>query len=399
MMSPVITIWFKEITDNIRDRRTLITALLMPVVLMPAILVGTFKLQEQQVKSAAKKIAKVAVVNAEQAPTLVNFLKSQDKVTLVPVPTNLQTALDNNTVNVVLVVPADFETRLHQQQPATVIVKQKSSNFDSSNAAVKIQTELQVFNQQQASRILTAAKVPLTALTSVIPQPQELASSEELGGYFLGLLLPMFLVLFAIIGGMYIAIDVSAGEKERKTLEALLVTPVSRLHIVAGKFLAVASTAVVTIILSMTSLYTAFKLIRPPDLGGNGATLVLHLTIPAALTMLGIGVILAVMFAGLLLSVAIFAKSYKEAQNYITPFYLLAVIPISIANTIPGFKPTIGYFLIPGMNAVLVMKEVLVGTYQTGHILATVGSLLVAAVLGILIASKIYSREDILFRD
>src|SRR4029079_488928 len=106
-----------------------------------------------------------------------------------------------------------------------------------------------------------------------------------------------------------------------------------------------------------------------------------------------------VMFSGLLLSVAIFAKSYKEAQNYISPFYILAVVPISIANTIPGFKPTLGYFLIPGINAVFVMKEVLVGVYDPAHIMTTIISLLLMDALGIFLASKIYSQEGILFRD
>lgn len=398
-MAPVLTIWFKEIVDNIRDRRTLLTSLLMPVVLMPVILVGSFKLQEQQVKGAAVKVAKVAVINADQAPTLVAFLKTQDKITLVPVPTDPKVAVDANTVNIILDVPVDMEANLQQHRPTAITMRQKSSNYDSSTAGAKVMAALQLFNAQQAAAAVTAANLPPTILTSVIAKPVDLASSEELGGYFLGLLLPMFIVLFAIIGGMYIAIDVSAGEKERKTLEALLVTPVSRMHIVAGKFLAVASTATVTIILSMASLYAAFKLVPPPDLGGSGAPLVINLTVPAALTMLGIGVILAVMFSGLLLSVAIFAKSYKEAQNYISPFYILAVVPISIANTIPGFKPTLGYFLIPGINAVFVMKEVLVGVYDPAHILTTIASLIVMAGLGIIVAARIYSQEGILFRD
>jgi sodium transport system permease protein len=114
--------------------------------------------------------------------------------------------------------------------------------------------------------------------------------------------------------------------------------------------------------------------------------------------MLGIGVILAIMFAGLLLSVAIFAKSYKEAQNYITPFYLLAVLPVAIFAQIPGFKPSQAFFFIPGVNAVFVIKEVLINVYNSTHILYTVASLLVYAFIAIIVASRIYSKESILFR-
>lgn len=396
-MAQILTIWRKEVVDNIRDKRTLWTSLLMPVLLMPAILVGSFKMQEAQVKSAEQKVAKVAVVNAEQAVRLVDFLGRQEKLSIVPVPSDPGAAVESNTVNVILTVPTAFESNLQAGVPTEVTLTQKSTNFDSTTAAAKVTVALQGFNQLMAQQRLTDADLSPTVLTSVLPKTVDLADAAEVGGYFLGLLLPMFIVVFAIIGGMYIAIDVSAGEKERKTLEALLVTPVARMKIVIGKFLAVASTAVVTIILSLGSLYAAFKVVPPPDLGGT--PLVINLTPSALMIMLGIGVILAIMFAGLLLSVAIFAKSYKEAQNYISPFYLLAVIPVSIVNSIPGFKPTIAFFLIPGVNAVFVMKEALVEVYDPVHLLTTVVSLLVFAVVGIVAASKIYSREGILFRD
>ena len=397
-MAPILTIWLKEIVDNLRDRRTLITSLVVPVFLMPAILIGTIKLQASQQKSAEKKIAKIAIINATDAPTLVNFLQHDAKIIIVNVPSDQKAAIDAGSVNVVLSVPAEFETNLKQGLPSEIAMAQKSSNYDSSNAVIKVLADFQAFNQLQSAETLAKVHIPTTALTSIIPTTTDLTSSAELGGYIMGFLLPMFIVLFAIIGGMYIAIDVSAGEKERKTLEALLVTPVSRLNIVAGKFLAVASTATVTIILSMVSLYASFKLVPLSDIG-LGSALSINVTASAIFTMLGIGVILAIMFSGLLLSVSIFAKSYKEAQNYITPFYLLAILPVSLLNSIPGFKPTLPFFLIPGVNAVFVMKEVLVNVYDLKHILVTIASLLVMATIGILAAGKIYSQEGILFRD
>lgn len=395
-MNGAFTILKKELIDSIRDRRTLFTAVLMPVFLMPAILIGTLKFQEYQLKQTEQTPALVAIDNQDYAPTLVSFITSEDTIELKDA-TNYEEAIEAGDINAYLFVPEDFETAFQNERPSTVRVIVKTSNIDSSTALTKVMTALELFNAQVGATRLEARDVNPEILTPVVPQQVDIATAEERGGFFIGFLLPMFIVLFAIVGGMYIAIDVSAGEKERKTLEALLLTPASRLKIVMGKFLAVAATASTTIVLSLFSLYFAFKSF-PPNFG-SGNEFIINLTPASIGIMLGIGVILAIMFSGLLLSVAIFAKSYKEAQNYITPFYLVAVLPVAILGQLPGFKPATALFLVPGVNAVFVIKEVLLGTYDVTHILFTVGSLCVFAIIAIIVASKIYSKEGILFRD
>ncbi|MFA5030899.1 MAG: ABC transporter permease [Patescibacteria group bacterium] len=393
-MNGAFTIWKKEILDSIRDRRTLITAVLMPVFLMPVIMIGSLKFAEYQSKQIQEKPAKIAISNEAAAPTLVSYLQQQQIEILHS--DNFRTDIDKGSINVFIEVPASFEQDVRSQIPSQVKVYQKSSNLDSSAANSKIIATLQQFNQYMSVTRLAEQGINPEALSAVIPSPEDIATSQEKSGFFLGLLLPMFIVIFAIVGGMYIAIDVSAGEKERKTLEALLLTPASRLKIVTGKFLAVASTASTTIVLSLASMYVAFKVV-PLDFGTGELTV--NLTIGGVAIMLGIGIFLAIMFSGLLLSVAIFAKSYKEAQNYISPFYLVAVLPVAILGQLPGFKPVAAFFLIPGVNAVFVIKEILLGVYNTNHILVTFASLIVYAAISIFVASKIYSKEGILFRD
>jgi len=394
-MNGAFTIWKKELIDSIRDKRTLITAVLLPVVLMPVILIGTFKLQEYQVKQSLEKPVLLAINHQDAAPELVSFLKEQPHVTLVD-SQNFKTDLENGVIQTYIEVPQDFQQLFAAEQPIPIQVIQKSSKLDSQTATPKVIAFLQQFNNTIGAERLVASGVNPQMLSAVVPTPQDIATAQERGGFFLGLLLPMFVVIFALMGGMYIAIDVSAGEKERKTLEALLLSPASRLTIVVGKFLAVATTASITVMLSLFSMYAAFKF-YPLDLGVG--ELALDLSLPAIAIMLGIGIILAIMFAGLLLSVAIFAKSYKEAQNYITPFYLIAVLPIAIFAQIPGLNPSAFMFVIPGVNAVFVIKEVMVSVFNSTHILLTIGSLFVYAAIAIFVASKIYSKEGILFRD
>ncbi len=398
-MKESLIVFAKEIKDSLRDRRTLVTAVLMPIFLMPVIMIGTFKMQEVQMKKSEAQIPKIAFNIQADAPMLVNFLKNDKKYVVVADQTSdsAKAMMEKGDLNVYLEVAPTFEKMVSQGNPAEVKVYHKSSITDSVTAFQKVTIALQEFNQRTAVARLAQKNVPPAILTAILPTPVDFATAQERGGYFIGFLLPMFIVLFAIVGGMYIAIDVSAGEKERKTLEALLLTPASRFTIVTGKFLAVAATASTTIILSLFSLYAAFKFF-PPNFG-TGGEFIISLTPKAISIMLGVGVIMAIMFSGLLLSVAIFAKSYKEAQNYITPFYLLAILPVSIVSSIPGFKPTLPFFMIPGVNGVFVVKEVLLSQYDTTHILVTLGSLLVFAVIAIFIATKIYSREGVLFRD
>jgi sodium transport system permease protein len=394
-MKEILTVWKKEIKDTLRDRRTLYTAVIMPIVLMPVIMIGSFKLQESQIKSLEQQTAIVAMTNEFAAPSLVAFLKSQEKISISEVKSDFENKLNSGEIQTYIATPDDFESLLATSQPATVQVYQKSTEQKSSNAAQKVQTALAAYNQTLSVQKISLAGLDPQALQSIVVESKDIATEQEKGGYFLGMLLPMFIVLFSIVGGMYVAIDVSAGEKERKTLEALLITPLSRFRIVAGKFMAVATTAITSVVLSIASMYAAFK-IWPPDFG---ISFVFDLSLSTVALMLVLGIILSIMFAGFLLAVAIFAKSFKEAQNYITPFYLLAILPVSIFSSIPGFKPPLGMFLIPSVNAVFLFKESLMGQTVWSHIILTVVTTVVGAIVAIVVATRIFSKESVLFRD
>lgn len=394
-MREIFTVLKKEIRDTLRDKRTLYTAVIMPIVLMPLIMVGSFKLQESVVNSALKQEAVVAIENKTAAPALVNFLANQEKIKISDVQNDFDAQLKAGVIQTYIVIPKDFETLLQADQTATVPVYQKSTDQKSATAAQKVQLALTLYNQQLAVQKLTKAGVSPAVMQNVVVDPKDIATEQEKGGFFLGMLLPMFIVLFSIMGGMYVAIDVSAGEKERKTLEALLLAPLSRLKIVTGKFLAVATTAITSVVLSISSMYAAFK-IWPPNIG---MSMTFDMSLGTVALMLVLGIILSIMFAGFLLAVAIFAKSFKEAQNYITPFYLLAVLPISIFSTIPGFKPPLALFLVPSINAVFLFKESLMGQTVWSHIILTVVTTLVGAVVAVAVATKLFSKESVLFRD
>jgi ABC-type Na+ efflux pump permease subunit len=119
----------------------------------------------------------------------------------------------------------------------------------------------------------------------------------------------------------------------------------------------------------------------------------------AALLLLAVSLFLVLMFSAIILSISIFAKSFKEAESYISPAYIIVILPVVFVNAVPGFEPALAHFAVPAVNAILLFKEILMGTYNWAHIALTLGSLAVYSAVAVFIASKIYSKESVLFND
>lgn len=406
----IVTIWKKEIRDTVRDRRTLVSMVLIPILLMPVILLGMFKLIQAQEKSMAEKTVKLAVVNAAAAPEIVDALAQAGRIEIVPVEGDVEAAVAEEKVDAALRIPADFSAALAGRQPAELELLSKSTNLNAANIRVGIAASVEAYNRRLIADRLGAAGLDASILSPVTLVNRDAATSNETSGFFLGLIIPLFIVIYSITGGQYTAIDVSAGEKERKTLEALLLTPVKRVDIVLGKFLAVTTVALTSIVLAIGSLYATFVAagrIGVPlsanaasaSAGAGMGALQLAVEPLAAVLLFAVSVFLVLLFSAVILSISIYAKSFKEAESYIGPAYMLVVLPIVFINSVPTFEPTLGHFAIPAVNAVLLFKEVLMGTYDPGHIGMTFLSLAVAAALAIVAATRIYSREKVLFND
>jgi sodium transport system permease protein len=282
----------------------------------------------------------------------------------------------------------------------------------SSTALAEFSAIVSNFNKQLVQQRFVQQNINPAVLSNVAVVPEDAATQKEVGGFVLGFLIPLFIVMWAIVGGQYTAIDVSAGEKERKTLEALLLTPVKRIDIVFGKFLAVSTVALVSIVAAITSLYATFiyagKAGIPlgSSINGSGAvasavsgSFSFSVDPQVAVLLFVVSIFLVLMFSAILLSISIFAKSFKEAESYISPAYIIVILPVVLVNAIPGFQPTLLYFAIPAVNAILLFKELLLGVYDWGHILLTLVSLSIYSGIAIYIASKIYSKESVLFND
>ncbi|MCK4799479.1 ABC transporter permease, partial [Candidatus Parcubacteria bacterium] len=399
------------IRDTIRDRRTLLAMVIMPMFLMPVLTIGLFKFVDYQMEKQVEKIVKVSIIGEGRGSALVKIIRDQEKIEVVEVEGEMKKAIADGDLDLGIIIPEDFQENIKNQEVAEITIIQKSTNMDSESALARIYFLVANFNNQMLQERFADQEISPKILSKVVVVPEDVASEKETGGFILGLMIPLFIVMWSIMGGQYTAIDVSAGEKERKTLEALLFVPIKRMDIVLGKFLAVSTVSLTSVIISIGSFYIA--LIYSGGFGpmttnteGLGAkemadSVIVNFSIDpqAILILLVISLFLVLMFSAIILSVAIFAKSFKEAQSYISPSYLIVILPVILVNSMPGFEPAFWFFALPAINATLLFKEVLMGVYNSGHILLTLSSLIVYSIVAIFIATKIYSKEGVLFRD
>lgn len=402
----IITIWKKELKDTVRDRRTLVAMVLMPMFLMPAMTIGMFKFMDKIMEDQAKQTVKIVLSGEENSPQLTEMIKSREKLEIISIDKDAKEAVREEEIDAAVIIPLDFQEKIKNQESASIDLIIKSTNTKSANVMNILTAVMTEFDNQILQRRFSEQNIDPKILSKVSVLPEDVATEKETGGFVLGFLIPLFIVMWSIVGGQYTAIDVSAGEKERKTLESLLLTSVKRRDIVFGKFLAVSSVALVSVIVAIGSFYTALIYaggFGPIDATGSGmaGSVAVNFSIEpqAILLLLAVSVFLILMFSAIILSISIFAKSFKEAQNYIGPSYLVVILPVVLVNSIPGFEPTLWYFAIPAVNATLLFKEVLMGTYDLGHIFLTTGSLIIYSIIAIFLAVKIYSKEGVLFRD
>ncbi|MCK5122623.1 MAG: ABC transporter permease [Candidatus Pacebacteria bacterium] len=411
MSKTILTIFKKELKDTIRDRRTLMAMVVMPMLLMPVMTIGMFKFMEYQVEKQGEKVVKISIIEKGEAPALIEMIKNQEKIEIVETDGEIKDAVTNGDLDLGIIIPENFQENIDDQEVANITIIQKSTDIDSGSALARISFLVANFNDQLLQERFADQEINPEILSKVIIIPEDVATEKETGGFLLGLIIPLFIVMWAITGGQYTAIDVSAGEKERKTLESLLLTPVKRMDIVFGKFLTVSAVALTSVIVAIGSFYVALiysggfgSMMQDGQSSGaegivESAAINFSIEPQAVLLLLAVSLFLVLMFSAIILSIAIFAKSFKEAQSYIGPSYLVVILPVVLVNSMPGFEPTLWFFAIPAVNATLLFKEVLMGVYDSGHILLTLSSLIVYSVIAIFIATKIYSKEGVLFRD
>src|SRR5258708_4687590 len=396
------TVSRKELTDSLRDRRTLISTLLVPLLLFPLMSVGFGALALTLEKKAKEEIPKVMLLGGAESPGALEALRESKKIEDVRATPDEKDKIINKEIRAAMAIPDGFEASLAQQNPQTVEIYKYEGELKSSISADTVEKELKDYRDSVIEARLDANHVPSSILTPFRVKQENVAPPEKVGGAAFGGIIGYMVILLCLTGGMYPAMDLTAGEKERGTMETILSSPISRFDLVMGKFFLVLTASLVAAALSVLSMGASFWGMQQLNAFGaiqnqDAAVMQLQIKLPAVLSVFLMALPLAVLFSAGLITISLFAKSYKEAQSYVSPLMVLVIIP-AVAAMLPCVELTPKLALIPILNVSPLFKELVTGTYHWNFIALIFLSTCVYAAAALFLAVKIFQREDVLFR-
>lgn len=396
-MKRILVIFKKELKDTLRDRRTVMMMIVFPLVLIYVLMSLTFSLSRSQTRKAEEKVITVGLITNGNAGV---FREKLAKSKNVVIKEDIEAAkisdlIQAKTLDFALVFAEGFDRKVQEKGNGDVQLYYKASN-ENSIAKKRIDAVLNEYKEELLNARLTELKLDHAFVEPLKVNINDLSTAKEKIGESIGGLLPYFFILFCFLGAMYPAIDLAAGEKERATIETLLTSPASRLQIVIGKFMVVTLAGIFSALVAIFALYMSLRGAKeiPPEIFDALFRIIEYRSIGLLLSLL---VPLCVFFAALLLSVSIYARSFKEAQSMVTPLNILVIVPVLI-GLFPGIKLTGVTALIPVLNVSLATKEIISGTIQTGLLVEVYVSLFVLAAAGLYFCAQWFKREEVIFR-
>ena len=389
-MRGLTTVLRKEVTENFRDRRSIFNSLLLGPILFPLMFIALVWFTTSAEEERAEMTLEVPVVGAENAPSLIRFLQQQGMV-VKPPPADPEAIVRSQDELVVIRIPSGYAEKWRAGEPAPVEVIADTSRQESSVSVRRVKTLLATYSQQIGVLRLQLRGVAPQATAAIMIRDVDLSTAKS-RAILAMIFLPYVLMITAFTGGMHLAMDTTAGEKERKSLEPLLINPVPRWQIMSGKLLTTLLFAMASLALTLLS----FKLILPMmPIGAFGVDL--SISGHAMLLILVVIAPVAILAASLLTMLAAFAKSYREAQSYMGLVVMIPLIPsiIFMANPI---KPETWMMAVPLFSQNLLIGEIVRGeAVDLLWYVLSVGSTLVIGLVLAAIAATLYNKPRLIF--
>lgn len=400
----VLTVLRKELLDISRDRRAVFVMIVMPVLLYPLMTIGFTYASLIQVRTLEKKTARVWVRDLESQPADLiaelkeeqHHLRVEDEPAGMDAPSAEQDALAHGKVQAILHLPAAIGSQIAAISTTTRIEVIYNGGIDASMAGRQHVVEaLHDWSRTIVERRLTELNLDRSFVTPIDANFKDTAPK----GAILGRILAFILVVSSLMGAFYPAIDLGAGEKERGTLETLLLAPAERIEIAAGKFGAVFVIALVNALLNICSLGVTFAHFSSLAGGGEVAERLgsVTVTFDIAVAMVVVLIPLVALFSALTLAISTMATSYKEGTSYLQPVGIVAML-LSAVSTLPGIELSTSVCIIPVTGASILFKELLGGTAHLHHILFVMIAHAAYAAVAIRWVGHLYTKEEVLVR-
>ncbi len=387
-MSTVFTVFKKELTDHTRDKRTLLMILLLSVVMGPVVLILMSNFISDLEDKAEKR--EVQIVGREHAPVLVNYLLRQN-MTLIDAPADFREQVEKGKLDAVLVIGADFQQDFARGQPAKIEMVFDDSRTSAGPAISVIRTLIRGFNAEVSTQRLIMRGVSPNINRVVELESTNMATPQQRAAMVL-LVIPMIVLVACVSGGMSMAIDVTAGERERGSLEPLLMNPVGLFSLLTGKWLAVSTYAVVVVILILTGFWATLSYYPMPKLA-----LIFTFNEWQLLGFLGILAPFALLMSAVQMLIATFGRTYKEAQTYLS--YLTTVVSLTPALMFfANAREASWQFAVPAMGQQAVLMKILRGeTVALWQFALPIALCVIGILVSLRLLQRLLMREDVIF--
>jgi sodium transport system permease protein len=388
-MRPSWIVFAKEVVDHCRDRRALLSTLLFGPLIGPLIFALASASAVETVGKQLDRTIELPVVGAERAPNLVAFVRQQG-AQVIAAPDDPEDAVRRGTHDVVLVIPRDFPERFAAARPASVRLIVDHSERQASASARRVRSWLRAYSTQIGRLRLMVRGVHPSAIEAIALETQDVSTPKARSVHLLGML-PYFLIFAILLGAFHLAIDATAGERERGSLEVLLASPVRRSELVLGKLAATCVFALLSLVMALFGFGISLSRVPLEEIGLTSSFGLSEITRIFAVT-----VPFALLGAALLMVVAAFAKTVREAQTYLSALILIPMAPIFLTILSP-VRPRLWMMLIPSLSQHLLITDVLKGsTLEVLAVGTSVASTLLLTALATWVAARLYAREAIL---
>ncbi|GGJ19829.1 ABC transporter permease [Deinococcus roseus] len=414
----VLHVLGKEILSTWRDKRTLMSTILLPLIMIPIFTLGFPLMLGKAFQGEEQARQKVGVVGMERMPQQLRSFLEEDKkvngkvvssgVELIPTAKPVED-VQAGTLDAALSIPDNLPTDAGGMA-ATIQIYVKQNSLKSVGVMSKLEGAVNAYKDILVEKKLTASGLNRQVLTPIQTQTVDASTTAEKRSGQLAFIIPMFILQFILAGAQPTAIDSTAGEKERGTFEVLLVSPIRRLEVVLGKLGAVTVFSLVSSIFSVTGLVLAglaSKFLLPRLLneqeGGKSVSEVfggsLNLDSGSLLLLMGVALTVALLVSVIVLTISVYARNFKEAQTYLVPFSLLVVIPAVALQFSDFLKASVGLYAAPLIGSMISIMDIVKGAVKPDMMAVTcVSNLLFTGIL-LLVALRSFSREEVIFRN
>ncbi|MBS0376079.1 MAG: ABC transporter permease [Proteobacteria bacterium] len=391
-MRALATVFLKELLENARDRRTLLSALIIGPLGGPLLFGTMVNLTLERGRERADQPLELSVAGRAAAPNLVAYLEREGARVrdFAGDGAAAAAAVRDKRARIVLVVPGDYGERFRAGEPARIEVYTDAADTSASTDRARTGALLRGYGAQVAMWRLEARGLSPLLAQPVVVDEVDVSTPAARALALLGML-SYFIVFATLMGGLYVSIDTTAGERERGSLEPLLTLPVPRRSIVLGKILAAAAYMALSLLLNVTAFAVVLRFVRLDTAG-----MALSLGAGTALAIFAVMLPFVLVGAALMAIVASFTRSYREAQSWLAAVMLVPTLPIMFASVFQVASRT-GLMWVPSLGQHLLIQSLLRGEVPSAlHVLLSAGSTLAIGVALTAIAARLYAREKIL---